>query len=208
MKQKIAFHRLLDAYRSCLPEVQFEVFRWMIKTGWGFRERGRWGDYGVFECLYGLSSTGSQGYWYEHGFASWPYSNRLQLAFLRAIVSSDVSDPVVKWREKERIKLDTYRMLRFQESKFDAGKSLYFLLTAANKRLTTQLNSYHPDAVEIECVLLTTNGDQWEAILKYGYDGSSWNFKLAEQGNDSFSDFTFKAETKLKQLTADPKAKV
>ena len=87
MKRKITFSKLLQHHCPFSDAEQLEVFRWMIKTGWLHRYKGRWGDSGVFEWLYGLSSTGSQGYWYDYGFSSTKtWRNELALAFLRAVI--------------------------------------------------------------------------------------------------------------------------
>lgn len=193
IRRKIDFQKLLN---NCIPYsdgVLFEIFRWMVKTGWNFQQpwaRGR-SKHGVFEWLYGLSCVGAQFYWYDHGFSFNHYRDQLRMAFVRAIVSDDALDVVKDWREKERIGIGRYRMLEFTQgiNSMDLDRNIYSLFNFAGKRLAVQLNEYHPGAVEINKVLLTTNGDEWIANMKYGYEGSEWNHHLADQEERSFQDF-------------------
>ena len=207
VRRKVSFQKLVDRYDPYTDEQLFEIFRWMIKTGWKFRDCGRYGSSGVFEWLYGLSSTSSQNYWYTYGFNRRTWRKKIKAAFVRAIVCNDCSDTIKKWRETENIFLDKYRMLNFRISKerFNVNQGLYDLFTAHKRKLTIQLNKYHPKAINIDHILLTTNGDGWWAELHYGHECSRWNHRLAEQKNMGFGDFIKTACDNLKELTSGTK---
>lgn len=185
-RKKVTFKKLLYHHCPYTDAEQFEIFRWMIKTGWDYRYRGRWGDFGVFEWLYGLSSTGSQPYWYTYGFSSIrTWRSELKLIFLRAVVDDDCPETVAKWRVQERIGSTTSRILTLDvDDKIDCNQNMFELFTN-NKKLTTQLNPSWKEAVEIDNVILSTNGETWRVILTYGFDHSSWGEVLCADTNIS-----------------------
>jgi len=204
-KRKIKFQELVNNYIPYDDESQFEVFRWMIKTGWEFQDKGRWGDSGVFEWLYGLSSIGAQNYYYYYGFNNLNWRKELQIAFVRAIVCQDCPPSVVAWREKEKIFLDGNRFLNFNiNTEVPKAAPIYELLSPKWREtpLTTQLNSCWEQATKILSVLLSTNGQQWACNMSYGFDGSSWDHRLADQKDQPFNVFIVEALENLKTLTA------
>ena len=204
MRRKIKFQELVNSYTSYSDEMLFEIFRWMIKTGWGYQSDGRWGNSGVFEWLYGLSSVGSQFYWFTHGFSDrYTWRKTMKLAFVRAVVSMDCLPVVSDWRKTEKVSIDKYRILDLRIAPYSECK-INDLLDKdwAKKKLTTQLNSCWKDAVNIDNIILTTNGDEWRCDLEYGFDHSSWRHRLADQGENSFSGFIDEALENISILTA------
>ena len=206
MRKRIDFQKVIDAYPYDYPiEMKFEIFRWMVLTGWEYQEKGRWGSSGVFEWLYALSSVGAQAYWYDHGFHDERWNEKLTMCLIRAVAMTGVK-PVWEWREAERVKLGGYRMLdlRIDSSTrgIEVSRDLDWLLSGDRRkdRLAVQLNSCHDDAREIECVTLTTNGHEWVAILRYGYDGSVWSHDLLRQKELTFGEFVSVARGALRRL--------
>ncbi len=63
MKRKIDFQKLVNIYPYYDLSVRFDVFQWMMATGWEYRDRA-----GMFEVLYGSSGHGNQ--YYHQDFAS------------------------------------------------------------------------------------------------------------------------------------------
>ena len=198
-RKKIVFQKLLNRnIPYSTPEV-FEIFRWMIRTGWSFRPK--YGA-GVFECLYDLSSINAQDYWYTYGFSSFNFGKRMQTAFVRAIVSEDFTGGyITQWRKAERIRLDGYRMLPVDcdWDYWQLKDSLCYIFHPP-KLLRVSLNKYHEDAREIYGVGLTTKGDQWRADLIFGCQNSSWTHILAHQKNRTFPEFVIQAARELKRL--------
>jgi hypothetical protein len=91
----------------------------------------------------------------------------------------------------------------------DCSRNVYELFTN-NKKLTTQLDPCWKEAVEICNVLLSTNGEDWCLILKYGFDYSSWEERLSKgsniskvlkNANDKLSELTAKSKIRLKNLS-------
>jgi len=203
MRRKIKFQELVNNFIPYDDEMLFEVFRWMIQTGWEHRSWPYFGSSGVFEWIYGLSSTGSQYYWQTHGFSDcYTWDGIMKMAFVRAIVCQDGSSYVHTWRKTEGIYLDKYRMLDLRIDPFKPCKIHELLSESWSKKLlTTQLNSIYEKAIKIHSIMLSTDGNQWRCDLNYGFGHSSWSHRLADQGNDPFSYFIEKALTNLEVLT-------
>lgn len=205
-RKKVRFLELVTGrFIQWHPLESFEVFRWMIRTGYDFQSPGTWGASGVFEFLYGLSCTGAQYYWREYGFYNLRWQDKMQLSFVSAVLQETLGI-VDDWRRKFGIALDKYKMMEFHESGYDlrqrAQKSLHKLMSVnqGNFRLKKSPNEYHDTAVEMYAVTLSTNGEQWVATLDYGYDGSSWKIHLAEQGRKPFAEFLVEADAELEKL--------
>ncbi len=197
-RKKISFQELAN-WRCKYPvPVQGDVFQWMLKTGWEFRSR-----HGVFEVLYGLSSHGTQFYNWEYGIKlpEWSIATFLKGAFQRAIVANDVCAEVKAWRKKEQIGLGRYRMLNLPE-KHLGHLDLQDLRNYSRKSLTVQLNEHHPQAVEIEQILLSPNEIGWKASLYYGYDRAVWRHDLTQE-RAGFADTVIAATESMAELTRE-----
>lgn len=200
-RKKIEMHKLVNRNSAYPVSVQADVFQWMLKTGWSFRDR-----HGVFELLYGLSSHDAQYHNWQYGikFPEWSISAFLKAAFVRAIVADDVSSNVVAWRKKECIGLDQCRMLNLPEQTL-WHLDLRDLRNYSKKPLTTQLNKHHRRAVETNYVLLSPNETGWMASVHYGYDHSVWRHDLAQE-RMGFADAVMAATERMEELTATPPA--
>lgn len=208
MRKKIQFRKLFNRYDNYSDEIRFEVFRWLVNTGWNYRIDYR-GSEGVFEQIWGLCTVNSQDYWYDQGFNSqdyWydhginnlDYTEEMQLSFMRAIISDDCLPVVKKWREKHGISIDGVRYLNLNISNNSISRQLGKLLFDAHKsKLSIQLNECWPQAINIDSVLLACHKDEWHAILRYGFDESLWSHTLATQGDYTFSVFLDNACTEL-----------
>lgn len=204
--RKIKFSKLLNFHDTYPLEIQFEVFRWMISTGWEFRERA-----GVFEWLYGLSSTNSQLCPDEYGFNSKDaidLHSKLKLIFLRAIVSESSNHNIVEWRKKEKIFLGSSRFLNLNindSSDSNILRSLHTLFSADSKLIDTKisLNSQHPEATNIRSISIYPDHREWTSLLLYGYKDNlcEWSHYLAFQSNATFGDFLASAVKELERIT-------
>jgi hypothetical protein len=178
----------------------------MISTGWDYCGPNPYHTKGVFEQIWGLSSINSQYYWYNYGFCDLEYDEKMKLAFVRAIISDDCTSPASQWRKDNGIKIDGVRYLNLKvsdEVDCKTTNSLFALLNEAkSKKLTVQLNSVWPQAINIHSVLLSPGKTEWNAILKYGFDGSLWTHTLATQGDNTFNNFLDEACNKLNELTS------
>lgn len=196
MIKKIKFLKLFNHWDNYPNEIRFEVFRWMLSTGWEYRD-----TCGVFEQIWGLSSINSQDYWFDHGFLNYSYAVNMNLAFIRAIISDDCSPLIKQWREDNSIGIDEVRYLNLRVSDKYIEDKLKILFNAYKSKLTVQLNEYCPQAINIDCVLLSPDQNEWQARLKYGYNGSSWTHILTKQGDNTFYDFLCEACRELEKLT-------
>lgn len=204
--KKVKFIKLLN-FRDTYPlEMQFEVFRWMISTGWEFRDRA-----GVFEWLYGLNTTNSQFCPEEYGFNSKDANDfhlKLKLIFLRAIVSESSNHNIVEWRKKEKILLESSRYLNLninESSDSNILRSLHILFSADTKLINTKisLNPHHPDATSIRSISIYPDHREWTAFLLYGYKDNlcEWSHYLAFQSNATFGDFLAMAVKELERIS-------
>jgi hypothetical protein len=205
---KISFQKLVN-FVSYDDEILFEVFGWMIQTGWNYQAKSKWGSSGVFECLYGLNTLGSQDYHQTYGFHNpKEWITDLKRAFLRALIPKDVDPVIAKWRDSEQIWLENFRYLNLKVRKQKhngrmVNEMLHELFSdeTRKKKLTTQLNSFYADAVDIHYVLITRSKTQWHAVLNYGFDHSSWCHTLASQSEKNFGDFLEDACCAMNELT-------
>lgn len=207
MIRKIVFSKLFNRHDTYSTEIQFEVFRWMLLTGWEYRVDKGGEKTGVFEQLYDLSSVNSLecfGFYNDKGFSSLEYDAELRTAFVRAIISQDCLPCVKEWREKNGIFLGKYRYLNLKisdDSKNETWKKLWVLFNAHKVKLAVQLNEYWPQAVNIDSVLISPDREGWRAFLRYGFDGSFWTYCLVKQKEKSFADFLDDACTELYRIT-------
>lgn len=205
MRKKIKFLKLFNRYGNYSTEVRFEVFRWMVATGWDFKGENLYQTQGVFEQIWGLSCVNSQMFSSHYGFHDFfRYREEMAAAFVRAVISDDCRSCVKKWRKKEGISIDSARYLDLKISDavdYKTTNALYALFSAQEKKLTVRLNPCWSQAVNIDSVLLSPNKNEWQAILKYGFDGSSWSHILASQGENTFYDFLKDACIELNRIT-------
>ncbi|MDD5062643.1 MAG: hypothetical protein PHN44_10240 [Candidatus Marinimicrobia bacterium] len=203
MRRKIKFINLFNRHDNYTTEIRFEIFRWLIASGWKYRSEGRWGFSGVFEQVWGLSTVNPQNYWLEYGFSGREYAE-MQLAFMRAIISADCDEIVRQWRVEKHIGIDLvlwFDLKISDEPESEIISRLHKLFDAHKLKLTTRLNECYSEAVNIYSVLLTCNQHEWQAIMTYGFDGSSWKHVLAKQGVGTFGEFLSEACRELDRLT-------
>lgn len=194
-RKKISFQNLVNRVSPYPLSMQFDIFQWMLKTGWEYDR--------FFETLYGVSGSTSAFFNEEYGFfSSSPtrLQQELKAAFVRIIVSDDVTAGVKQWRKNERVYLDSYRILQLPLSRVNYLKVLE-LFRFVERPLTTQLNQFYPQAREIRSIRLSPNRDGWAAIMSYGFELSSWNYKLTET-RTSFAEAVLNALIRIKELTA------
>ncbi len=188
-------------------EQAFGVFGWLVESGQSFRKRGRWGEHTI-ECL--LSGPGKSSCTGITRIKPIRSLDDLRQRF-HAALFDNYSPMAEAWRNALGINAYSSKVIAFKHHDREAcgvsergfGKSLEALLNASGK-LTTQLNQYHPDAVDIFGVDLTyfCHYQGWEFCLKYGYDGSSWYYPLAQQRkNDTFYAAFARAQAALATLT-------
>uniref|UniRef100_A0A6M3JPK7 Uncharacterized protein n=1 Tax=viral metagenome TaxID=1070528 RepID=A0A6M3JPK7_9ZZZZ len=177
MRRKIVFAKLFNQYVTYRDEWWFEIFRWMIGTGWNYRSDFPDGN-GVYELLIGKQTCINCQECYDyfdksHGFHDLDYIEKMRLVWIRAILSQDVSSFVKKWRKDNGIGFDKIRHLNLQIADTDTFKSLNGrLIDLLNphglhkKKLTVQLNQCWPQAVNIDSILLIVSKRIKETVGK------------------------------------------
>lgn len=179
MKKKIDFQKLINYHNSYTLATQLDVFAWMIKTSWEYRDPNR---AGVFEWLYGISSVGAVPNFVDnHGFTResvFSIRERLLAAFARAVVDTSAPDSVLRWRAHERIQLGRYRMLDIQSRAVTHSEIQRLLTDPIGGTLNVQLNSFYEEARMVKGIRLTANREGWQVIMLYGFDDSSWMHNL------------------------------
>jgi hypothetical protein len=213
-----------ELHRQFPPEVLFEVFRWMVQTGWDYRERGSGyygGERGVYELLWEHSGTGAQGY--GHGdLIGRDWREFLRRAFCRALLENwnlGKLGSILRWRQEFGVRLNTDVVLAISrvtrtvggwEYASDGGieRVLDEMLSRNGGRLAVQLNECHAGARSVQSVGLRLAVDSkkrlaWQAVLSYGYkaDCSSWDYALASQRrSEPFAWFVRRAEKEMTRL--------
>ena len=215
MKRKIDFQKLVNIYPYYDLSVRFDVFQWMMATGWEYRDRA-----GMFEVLYGSSGHGNQYYHQDFGFEKrctpvYPpdfkepsqFSSDLRLAFVRAIVAKDIDEHVAAWRKAERISLDRYRILELPDLPsygLVEHHTINRLFNFVGRRLSLQLNEFHPKATVIQAVRLRPSNDGWHVVMRYGYpnekDGAGWDMPLLPE-RTGFSNAVLQGIEKLSGMS-------
>lgn len=193
-------------------EQAFGVFGWMIESGQPFARRGRWGEHTI-ECL--LSGPGASSCTGIRTICPIISVDDLRQRFHDAFFDS-YSPMAADWRKSCGINAYASKTIAFKHHDRGTGgdseagfrKSLDALL-AGGGTLTTQLNKYHRDAVDILSVELTYSiyRHGWSFRLEYGYDGSHWFHNLAQQWKgDTFYGTFARAQAALAKLTEPAKS--
>lgn len=216
MKRKIVFQKLIDGHYDL--STQLQVFDWMLKTGQPYNEYiGRWSRVGVDQCLYGYSANN-----YTSMTNLLPnIGQNLMLGFVRAIVKTP-NIVIEKWRKKEGIFLDKFRMLDIDEEypkdqeiiNRQHGNhwllfwQIYSLKNAIGKELKKEF--FHPDypnrtAPKFLSHSLSTYGNGY--ILTYTFSflecnnyEPGWDYKMYQEKGESIDLFINRAHSHLKTL--------
>ena len=193
-KARYAFIELVrpDGYDLYSIEQMFGIWRWMVQTASAINttsaETGRWGVHGPKELLSKQPNCCNFG-------ETYPITSitDLKQRFHWALLSRDAGPSARRWRADNGIDVATRRILHFPHYARFLGAPLYGKptseaeirkavdrLLAATGTLTTQLNSVYAAAVEIYGVSVAVQPEGFRFVLRYGFDGSSWEHCLAE----------------------------
>jgi hypothetical protein len=202
-------------------EQAFQVFRWMVKTGEGYRSPGRWGSSGVTELLSKKPSC--------CGFSAVSTIRSLddlRQRFHYALLSNHGSSAVSQWWTERRITVDAEHIISFPHytplagpprprprfrSEADIVRAIEDLLDKhRGERFETQLNSIHRDARVIHSIVVGVDPAGFTFDLAYGFnaDGpgemdSEWRETLARsEGNEPFVDVLAHALTRFDAIKA------
>jgi hypothetical protein len=204
-KCKVTFLDLLRPEFHLQTEVGLGIFTWMLRTGWDFRNAGRWGSTGVFEQAWGLSSTNAVHYPQDHYLSSARLEPFLRLAFARLLLNR--TPALERWRKHMGIDLHSSRMVYFPhagEESYAGVHALQRLLDVCHHTTTFKVspNSYHPKAVHIYSTRLFFAKDRWHFDVRYGYDGSAWSTKpeLRQADKESTLAFAYRCYQYLQPL--------
>ena len=196
-KARYAFIELVrpDCYSIYSIEQRFQIWRWMVRTAMNIKptdaETGRWGVHGPIELLSGQPTCCGMS-----EVAPIRSIKDLNNRFHWALLSRDAGPSARRWRGENYINVDARRILYFPHyapfcgaplqgkptAESDVRKALDILLDATGT-LTTQLNSCHAGAVEIYGVSVAVRPEGFRFVLRYGFDGSSWDHELAATPN-------------------------
>jgi hypothetical protein len=184
-----------DSFEHYTVEQRFGVFRWMVATAMKVRatpaETGQWGVSGpitllsmkptcIDDCCHGPEPISSLA--------------DLKGRFSYALLSAEAGPSAVRWRLESRIAVTERRHLAFPHYTPFAGAPLNGKLVsehdieqavkqlfASRGALTTQLNSCHASAVDIQCVTVRVSPQGFAFTLHYGIEGEScsWTHSLA-----------------------------
>lgn len=219
------------SYHSYTVEQQFGVLRWMVERAHAINptkaETGRWGVSGPLELLSKKPSCVN-----HSGVDPIGSLDDLRERFHYALLSQYGGPSVVRWMSNNGICITGKKVIHFPHYAPFAGAPLQGKLAAegairdsaqalltASGRLTTQLNSFYADAVEIYGVPVKVLPNGFQFVLQYGVDGSIWyetlaatpnmwegegeTFRYLPYGRDSepFIGTLDRAITRLKELT-------
>ena len=183
-----------DGYDVYSIEQQFGVYRWMVATAKAVvaakQETGRWGVSGPVALL-DMKPTCIDNYYGPEPIVS---LDDLKRRFHYALLSREAGPSAWRWRKENAITVSASRILSFPHYTPFCGaplqgsptsergiKDALTLLLGSTGKLTTQLNSCHADAVDIQCVVVKVRPEGFEFTLHYGIDGEScrWSHTLA-----------------------------
>lgn len=181
-------------------EQAFGIFEWMVETGERYPPvHGRWVDCGVTELLGTQPTCGYSGSTQKvHSCAD------LRKRFHWAVLSRYTNSCTEKWRADNNITPMGVKIIHFAHEdapKVSCDRVDKLLLNSGT--LTTQLNEFYAQAVEIYGVkVLVHETYGFRFVLRYGFDGSSWDHDLARAvKGEGFESAFIRAETKLQELT-------
>lgn len=163
-------------------EQAFGVFAWMLSTGDGYHDDGRWGRHDIRSLLSCQPTCCNFSQVRPIGNVA-----DLQRRFHHAILSGYVGPRLQEWREtfgvtpsgKAIISFPHHGLRGYETSEHGIARGVDALL-GAKGRIGVQLNQYHSRAREINGVSLHWHNRYW-FVLNYGCDGSEWQWTLAKQ---------------------------
>lgn len=179
----------------------FGIMQWMVKTGVTYPpEKGRWVSCGVIALLRTQPSCG-----YIDDLVPVPSVDWLRRCFQWAVLSRHTNSCTLKWREENGISPVSTRWIHFPnegQSGNGAGKVEVTAVLEAKGKLTTQLNQFHEDAVDIYGVPVYISSKGYRFVLNYGVEGSLWYHELAKsQTGETFTTCLRRARAELDKLT-------
>lgn len=187
-------------------EQAFGVFAWMVETGQSHKRRGQWGEHTI-ECVLSKKPTCVSIRTIEPIESITDLRERFHYA-----IFDQYSPASEAWRSASDVDAYASKILTFPHYQYNQApecqahlKGGLEELLGASGRLAVPLNKFHEEAREIKGVALTysTFIHGWEFRLMYGYDGSRWSHKLAQQGNgETFTDTYLRARSSLAKLVA------
>jgi hypothetical protein len=172
-------------------EQRFQIYRWMVATAKAIKptreETGRWGVMGPIALLSKQPSCIDDYYGPGPICSLDDLKKRFQYALFAWAGPS-----AARWRAENGISVNTRKILSFPHylpyagaplngkptCEADIEKALEKLLDSGGN-LTTHLNSCHAGAIEIQSVVVKVRPEGFDFILRYGVDGSSWDYTLA-----------------------------
>lgn len=169
-------------------EQAFQVYRWLVKTAEPFSQHGK---YGAYDTLIGGGVMGSTTL-HHNPIRS---VDMLRRVFHRALLGRSNGSLTTAWRQKHSIAVGGCRTISFPHYVPFVGapvlgnilseaqvQKLVGAYLGASGHLTVQLNKFHPEAIDIwGCFIRIQTWEpyQFEFVLCYGCDGSSWDHRLA-----------------------------
>lgn len=220
-KQKILFRRLIETVLSgWWSGREFNVFQWILRTG---KPLDTYTD-GMHRRLFNYSAynhNSFQGFFRGEDWRSVGYTspqNTLLVAFSNAfVVNPYPSDVLDRWRKKERVSLDGYRMLEFPDDKpekrsdddrtagFDLRWEIWRLSCFKGKLLKKEM--CHPDYPErlnpfIKSVDFSAFAEGWEVRLEFTFVGkdfarSGWDYSFGQRSGESVERFFWRVNRQI-----------
>lgn len=181
MIRKIKFQNLFSYYDCYRFSMQLDVLAWMVRTGAAYREA----QTGMFEWLFGLSAWNVYPrYCHEYPIPATNAEDFLTMAFVRAVVDTSAPEFVCRWREVERVSMESSRYLEFAPEVVWPC-NLWALTNYKGKQLNVSLNSIHPEMRLIRSVNLVVDQAGWNVLLRYGDEQSEYTHYLLESRTSS-----------------------
>ncbi len=215
-KHRIYFKKLIDGDYPL--DVELEVFNWILKTGKPHRQyTSKWYEDGLDKCMFGYSAN-------DHD-SNTPFATgenlfkQIQCAFENAIVRTP-NKPVKEWRTKERIGLDTYRILEFATGfpHLDRFEHWYLHWGIDNlqkfKGHMLKKEYFHPDYEDrldpkILDIKLSCNGYEGYNITfrfsfsKFDYE-PGWGHGFSQKKGESINNFVYRVCKEINALLVTP----
>lgn len=182
----------------------FEVFRWMVKTGQDYVDRGRVTS--VYELL--SSKPGCVGFREVDSFGGADWKRDLGERFAYAILHKAEDGPVKEWRDRNGISVLGTRILpiRYYSDGTGVGEEQLTALLTTKGETKAWHNDCHKDARTVRTGILRPYSGYWQFSLSYGFAdeermGSRWELDVARQNpGEIFTDFVVRSRQRVGEL--------
>lgn len=220
-RQKIQFRQLIEnVLNGWWGATELNVFQWILQTGKPLDTRTG----GIHSVLYNYSANNHNSFTgffrgsfaYREGYTN--PNHTLLVAFSNAfVIRANDYTVLAKWRKKERVSLDSYRMLSFPDdvpekrsdddrtASFDIRWEIWRLSTFKGAKLRKEkCHPDYPDRIDpfIKSIDFSAFAEGWEIRLEFTFGGkdferNGWNYSFGQKKGESVERFFWRVNRQI-----------